>query len=341
MSDTPPPIPDAAGRTVTLDDVARIAKVSAITVSRVINRPHLVSERTAKRVRSAIARTGYVPNLLAGGLVSQRSRLVIALVPSVANPAFTETMTHLGTRLAAARYQLLLCQSELPHQEESTLIDAVLSRRPDALVLTKPLSTPTARQRLLARGLPVVESWELNADPIEALVGFSHAAAGAAMARHMLDHGYQRIGLLWSEDQRAETRRRACLETLIEAGVAVGAQAAVPVPVGMRHGREGLARLLEMDPRLDAVICSIDLLAQGVLAEAQARGLRVPHDLGVLGFGDFEFAAHTHPRLSTVRVDSARIGELAADHLLRRLEGDKPTSLVHDVGFELLVREST
>ncbi len=324
---------------VTLDDVARLAQVSAITVSRVINRPGMVSERTAKRVRKAIDKIGYVPNLAAGSLVSQRSRLVIVVMPSIANHVFVETIRHLSQALAKERYQLMLCQSGYSEQSEIELVDTLLSRRPDGLVLTTALSNESARQRLINRDLPVVEAWELKDQPIDAVVGFSHAAAGAAMAAHMLAKGYRRFGLVWSNDARAASRLHACRATLLAAGATVLETVLVEVPVSVGYGRSGLTQILDHHSDIDAVICSIDLLAQGVLAEAQARGLRVPEQLGVMGFGDLDFAAHIQPPLTTVRADGARIGQLAAQFLLQRIEGRVGRGeLVEDVGFEIVER---
>lgn len=340
-ADTAGPKPGPA-TPATLDDVAKMAKVSPITVSRVINRPELVSEKTAKKVRNAIRKTGYVPNLLAGALVSQRSRLVIVVVPNIANRAFVDTITQLGQRLAAARYQLLLSQSDLSPARESELIDAILARRPDGIVLTRRLHSAAAREKLIARGVPVIETWELAPEPIDTVVGFSHEAVGQAMARHIVERGHRRIGLVWSDDDRATRRRQACVETLEQAGLEIVGCELEAVPVNMGHGREAMARLLARGVAMDAVICSIDLLAQGVMAEAQSHGLRVPQDLAVMGFGNLEFAAHTHPRLSTVNVDGGRIGLRTAELLLQRIEGSLGRGeQMEDVGFNLVVREST
>ncbi|MHA6194667.1 LacI family DNA-binding transcriptional regulator [Pseudomonas wadenswilerensis] len=326
----------------TLDDVAKMAKVSPITVSRVINRPELVSEKTQKKVRLAIRKTGYVPNMLAGALVSQRSRLVIVVVPTIANRAFVDTIDQLGQRLAAARYQLLISQSDLDVSGESGLIDAILARRPDGIVLTRRLQSAEAREKLVARGVPVVETWELADSPIDTVVGFSHEAVGRAMAGHIVERRHQRVGLVWSDDDRATRRRLACVETLESGGVEVVACEFEKVPVNMGNGREAMARLLASEVKMDAVICSIDLLAQGVMAEAQARGLRVPEDVAVMGFGNLEFAAHTHPRLSTVNVDGGRIGLRTAELLLQRIDGSLGRGVqVEDVGFSVVIREST
>jgi LacI family gluconate utilization system Gnt-I transcriptional repressor len=112
-------------------------------------------------------------------------------------------------------------------------------------------------------------------------------------------------------------------------------------PSTLRLGREGLARLLDAGHRLDAVFCATDALAQGVLTEAHARRLSVPGELAVMGFGDQDFAAHTFPALSTVHVDRAAIGRLAAEAILARLERQTRMRKVIDVGFEIAERAST
>lgn len=328
--------------TATLNDVAKLAKVSPITVSRVLNHPHMVSEKTARRVRNAIAKTGYVPNLLAGGLVSQRSRLVIVVIPTIGHRAFVDTVSVLAQRLAEHRYQLLLCQAGYSGQAEADLIDGILARRPDGLVLTTPLRSAAARERLVARGVPVVETWQLTQDPVDCLVGFSHQAAGTAMARFLIERGHRHIALIWASDIRAQWRFDACTSALADAGVEPVAVERVDVPVQVGFGRQAMARILDSGAALDGVLCSIDLLAQGALAELQARGRRVPEDIAVMGFGDLEFAADLHPRLTSVRIDGAGIGSLAAELILRRIEGLAGRGAERiDVGFEIVEREST
>ena len=326
----------------TLHDVARVAGVAIVTVSRVLNHPDKVSEATAKRVRSAIAQTGYVPNLLAGALVSQRSRLVIIVIPTLAHRAFVNTVNELARCLEKARYQLLIYQSGYLMDDEATMIDSLLSRRPDGIVLTTPLKTKTARDRLTSRKIPVIETWQLHHRPIDEQVGFSHEAVGTEMGAYMAAKGYRRVGMLWSQDERAQLRGQACHDALEAAGVEVLQLIEMPVPVTVHFGREGLTRLLASHRWMDAVICSIDILAQGVIIEAQRRGLRIPQDLAVMGFGDLEFAADLYPALTTVRVDAKHIGKLTAELLLARFaEQGTGTRQSIDIGFKIVEREST
>jgi LacI family gluconate utilization system Gnt-I transcriptional repressor len=335
-----------ASGSVTLSDVAKLAGVSPITVSRVLNRPELVTADTIAIVRDAIARTGYVPNLLAGGLASRRSRLVAAIFPTIANSMFAETMEALADRLGEAGYQVLLGLSGYPAAREDDLLEAILSRRPDGILLTGIIHSPGTRQRLLAAGVPVVEIWDFTPTPIDMLVGFSHEKAGAAVADHLHAKGYRRFAMIEADDDRAALRRRGFLAASARRGVTGVPVITVPAPGLLRTGREAMARLLDRSPldgfqRPDAVFCSSDALAQGVLAEVQSRGMILPGDIAVMGFGDLDFAAHTFPALSTVRIDRRAIGTLAADALLARVNGLSGGGGVIDIGFEVIERAST
>lgn len=325
---------------VTLEDVARLAGVAPITVSRVLNHPELVTKETLDLVRNAIARTGYVPNLLAGGLASKRSRLVAAIVPTIGNSIFAETVESLTDRLAEAGYKVLLGLSGYPPAREDELLAAVLGRRPDAVFLTGITHSAETRQRLLTAKIPVVETWDLTPTPIDMLIGFSHEEAGRAVADHLVGKGYRRFGIVWADDERAAKRRQGFIGGLAQKGIAAVQAGIVTAPGNLKRGREGLSRLLENGPCPEVIFCSSDALAQGVLTEAHARGMQVPRDVAVIGFGDLEFAPHLYPSLSTVRIDRKAVGILAAEAMLARIDG-KPVEKVTDIGFEIVERDST
>jgi LacI family gluconate utilization system Gnt-I transcriptional repressor len=332
--------PRATG-SVTLADVAKLAGVSPITVSRVFNHPELVTPETIAHVQQVIARTGYVPNLLAGGLASKRSRLVAAIVPSITNAIFVETVQALTDRLWEAGYQVLLGLSGYPPAREEALLAAVLSRRPDAIVLTGINHSAPARQRLMAAKIPIVETWDMTPTPIDMLVGFSHEQVGAAVARHLLARGHRRLGMIWADDERALARRRGVLNELAARGVPEPRIETVPAPSTLGLGRQGLARLLDAGQPPTAVFCSSDLLAHGALEEARSRGLAMPEQLALMGFGDLDFAQHTFPALSSVRVDRAAIGRRAAEMILARMSHEALPANVVDVGFTIIDRATT
>ncbi|VXC92221.1 LacI family transcriptional regulator, gluconate utilization system Gnt-I transcriptional repressor [Pseudomonas sp. 8Z] len=331
-----------SGNAPTLIDVAKVAGVSPITVSRALGRPEVVTAATRKRVLEAVRATGYVPNMAAGALASSRSRLVAVFLPTIANSIFSDTVQALTDRLAVAGYQTLLGLTGYSPEQEEALLEAVLGRRPDGIVLTGTEHTQASRERLARVGMPVVEAWDLAAQALDMQVGFSHEAVGRAVADYLLRKGYRRISVVSLDDPRGLRRYRSLAQALAEQGVELIDTQILPAPATLGVGREGCARLLQVGRAGDVVVCSSDTLAQGVLAEAASRGLRVPEDLAVIGFGDLSSAAYSHPPLTTIRIDGARIGNAIAEALLARIAepnlARQPLRL--DVGFELVRRGS-
>lgn len=326
---------------VTLKDVARVAGVSPITVSRAIHKPELVKPHTVEAVQRAVQVTGYIPNQLAGALTGSKTRLIAAIVPQISNSIFVETIQALSDRLWRSNYQLLLGLSGYHNAREEELMLAILSRRPDGIVLTGIRHAPEIRQKIISTGTPVVEIWDQSLSPIDMVVGFSHEKVGEAMATHLLERGYKNIAMLWLDDDRSTRRRIAFSEKLQSNGGRVVAMVLSASPATLQHGREGLSKLIAQGHRFDAVACGSDPLAHGVLTEAFARGLNIPEQLGVIGFGDFDFAAYTHPALTTIKIDRKAIGELAAESLLKKIAGEEPKQRIIDVGFEVVVRGSS
>jgi len=342
MSSEPTPAKRSRRRSgaVTLHDVARLAAVAPITASRALNTPERVSSEVRQKVADAVRLTGYVPNLLAGGLASTRSRLIAAVVPTIAGPVFLQTIQALTAALAEHGYQLMLGQSGYVDSREDALLEAIIGRRPDGIVLTGIMHSSEGRRRLLACGIPVVETWDLTPTPIDMLVGFSHAEVGRAVAAFLHAKGRRRLAVVAGDDERS-TRRHDAFKAAAQAlGLPPVAMVVVPAPTTLKSGRKALAELLQGGEGIDAVFCSSDLLALGVLTEAQARGLAVPTQLAVVGFGDLEFAADLHPALTTVHIDSTAIGQQAARFIVARAEGREVDQAIVDIGFSIVDRES-
>lgn len=327
---------------VTLHDVARLAGVAPITASRAVNTPDQVSEEVRKKVHDAIARTGYVPNRLAGGLASTRSKLVAAVFPTLSGMVFLRTMQALDETLAARGYQLMVGQSGYADSREDALLEAIIGRRPDGIVLTGIVHSAEGRRRLIASGIPIVETWDLTPTPIDMLVGFSHADVGRQVARFLHGKGRRQLAIVLGDDERASRRLEAYKAAARELHLPEVEVDIVPAPTTMRSGREALGRILARAPSsVDAVFCSSDLLALGVLTEAQARGIAVPDRLAIVGFGDLELSADAHPSLTTVQINGDGIGRQAARFILDRLDGQPVDPRVIDIGFSIIERAST
>ncbi|HSC63977.1 MAG TPA: LacI family DNA-binding transcriptional regulator [Caldimonas sp.] len=326
---------------VTLHDVAKLAGVAPITASRALNTPAQVSDMVRAKVADAIARTGYVPNFLAGGLASHRSRLVAAVVPTISGPVFLQTIQSLTEALAERGYQLMLGQSGYSSDREDALLGAIIGRRPDGIVLTGIVHSAEGRRRLLAAAIPVVETWDLTPTPIDMLVGFSHEEVGRSVAAFLHAKGRRRLAVISGSDERALRRQAAFAATARLLGLGDVRSIVVPAPTTLRSGRAALVELMQGGPKPDAVFCSSDLLALGVMTQAQVSAIAVPKRLAIVGFGDLEFAADVHPALTTVRIDGGAIGRQASQFIVDRAEGRAPAARVVDIGFSVVERETT
>jgi LacI family gluconate utilization system Gnt-I transcriptional repressor len=287
-----------------------------------------------------VARTGYVPNRMAGGLASSRSRLIAAVVPSTVVSVFMETIEALNGTLFEGGYQLMLGQSGYSAAREELLLEAIIGRRPDGIFLTGILPPGKGRTRLLASGIPVVETWDLTPTPIDMLVGFSHVEIGREVARFLMDKGYQHLALVRADDDRAGRRATAFKEAVAQRGWPPVHEVNVGAERTLKSGRDACARLLAQAPGVQAVFCSSDLLALGVMTEARARGLDVPGQLAVMGFGDVPFVSDMVPSLTTVRINGADIGARAARCLMDRAAGRPVEPRIVDVGFSVVERDS-
>ena len=324
----------------TIDEVAAAAGVSTATVSRFFNSPEKLKEKTAKRVRDAVNRIDYIPNLLAGGLASNRSRLVAAVIPAMTQSIFASTIQALTDSLANEGYSVMLGLTGNADEHVRQQLVSIIGRRPDGIILTGPTLDTAARRQLRGTGITTIETWDLPADPIDLVVGLSHEAVGVAVARHALARGRRRAFVISASGVRALARRYGFSRTMLEGGAPEPAIATFVGATTFGYGRSTLAAHLDSGARPDLVVCSSDWSAHGALEELQRRGIRVPDDIAVIGFGDLEFAAEVNPALTTVKIDGAVIGKQAAKFLMLRTQGKKIDNPVVDIGFSLIVRAS-
>ncbi|WP_292058473.1 MULTISPECIES: LacI family DNA-binding transcriptional regulator [unclassified Martelella] len=322
-------------------DVARMAGVSASTVSRRLSGSHLVSDDVGARIDAAVRALDYAPNAVASGLAGSRargrSRTVAVIVPALA--AFAAMTDELMVQLESGGYQVMIAATHYDAEREEALVRALLSWSPAALVMVGRCHSRAALQALLADGLPVVEVGELIDRPIDANIGFSHRAVGRTVARHFLAAGARRLGLAvvaLPGDRRAADRALGLREIAAEADVPV-IEHVSPERATTRAGATALADLMDRAEAPDAILCSNDLVALGALFEAGRRGLDLPRDLRLCGYGDFDFAAETPVPLSSVRPPDREIAREAAALLLARFAGRAPPPPA-DTDFTHLVR---
>jgi LacI family transcriptional regulator, gluconate utilization system Gnt-I transcriptional repressor len=332
-----------------MEDIAAKAGVSTMTISRALRTPDALAPDTLNRILAIVKQSGYVPDSIAGGLASKRSGFVSLLVPSINNLHFAETAAALKQVLATAGLQVLLGLTNYEAQAEERLVETMLRRRPEALVLTNDGHSARTRKLLAEAAIPVIDTWETPTKLIAQTghsVGFSNKAAAIAMTNHLISRGYQNIGYI-GEASDAGTRGRHRRDGFIEAMQAAQMDGTRQIslsapPVGMLEGRRAFDELMKRWPDTNAVMCVSDPCAFGALSSCQIRGWSVPNRMAIAGFGAFEISASAVPSISTISVSGVEIGRAAGDMILAILSGkSRLKSKRINIATELLIRQST
>jgi LacI family transcriptional regulator, gluconate utilization system Gnt-I transcriptional repressor len=332
MSATEPDLPPSAP---TLSAVAKLAGVSSMTVSRVLRVPGVVAPETRDRVEAAMRELGYVPNQLAGALASARTRSVGVLVPTIANSIFADTVQGLSDELEPRGYAVILAQSRYDAAREDHMLAALLSRRPEAIIMVGSPATDDGARLLRRAGIAIVETWELPASPIDAVAGFDNYQAGVAVARHLVAQGRRGFAFIGGDDPRATRRWCGFADTLAEL------DAQPPRRLILDRNASGSVAALAELPGVDAVFAANDAHAIGFMSGLRKAGLlrdaapAAEQPVAVIGLGDLEMGRLIVPSLSTIRVHGDAIGRTAAKLILTR-EGPRRV----DLGFELVLRDS-
>lgn len=328
---------------ITLKQVAERVGVSAITVSRALRQPELVSEQVRARVLEAVESLNYLPDPAASALASNQTNVIGVLIPSVTNNVFSAVLSGIYDRVANTRYQLQLGNTRYRVSDEEKLLRTFFSQKPAGLIVAGVDQSRASRDLLSEGRCPVVQIMDLGDQPIDMMVGFSHVEGARAGTAHLIEGGYRRIAFLGARmDPRTQRRLagyRAALETagLFDERLVSTTPAASSVTLG----GEMLADLLSKAPDVDAVFCNNDDVALGALFECQRRNIRVPQDFGIVGFNDLEMMGATCPSLTSVRTHRYEMGQRALSMLIEAIEGRRPRDAVVDLGFELQRRQST
>jgi LacI family gluconate utilization system Gnt-I transcriptional repressor len=333
-------VTDALG-TVSLEDVARQAGVSIMTVSRAFRRPDALSEETLSRVLQAADALGYLPNQIASGLRSRRSQTVACVIPTISSPVYANVVQGIADAITADGYSLVLGTSNYGVDEERRVMRSLLAYRPEAVVLAGGDHRPELTRSLVQLRAPIVELWELVPKPLDMNVGFSNYNAGAAIVDHLIKVGSRRVAFMTVKAEHARVRaRRAAYETAVK-NMLGHEPIVVATDLSIEGGRRAMKRLRLDHSDVDGLFCTSDSIALGAMLQAAEMGLNVPDEIAIAGFGDFDIARHIPPGLTTVRVPEYRVGQVAGQMILDRLLGRPEGSLTVDVGFELVTRGSS
>lgn len=343
MSTTPKVARSRATGRMTLSDVARLAGVSPITVSRALRGERAVEASLVARVQAAAQALGYVPDPAARALASRRSAQVVVLVPMLSNALFVDLLEAVQRSLRPAGYQVLMGVTHYDAAEEENLLRELLQHRPAGLLITGREQNETSRQLIAQSAVPCVHLMEAVQDEGVYSVGFSQIDAGAEMTRHLLQRGHRHIVFAAAQlDSRTLQRLAGWRQALERAGLyQPGLEWRNPATSSMALGAEMFSDILHQQPATDAIFFCNDDLAQGALLAALRRGIKVPQQVAIAGFNDLTGSDQMLPALTTVRTPRGEIGSAAAAMLLALLNGEAVARPRVDLGYQLIERDST
>ena len=329
----------------TMADIARLAGVSAMTVSRALRPDSSISDTTRQRIVEIADQLGYVMDSTAAGLSSGRTGFIATTIPSINNSNFADTVRGLTEGLADTGLQILLGYTDYDPAKEEQLVEQFLRRRPEAVVVSGGSHTDRCRRLLERADIPVIETWDLPKDPIGDVVGFSNRRASKLMVEHFVAQGFERIAFIGgdtSRDTRGLDRRRGFIEAAEEMGLAADRVLASGIPpITMHDGAKAIGHLLEKWPDTQAVMCVSDLSAFGALNACLRKGLKLPDELAIAGFGAYDLAEYSIPTLTTIDVSAYDIGRRTAAGIVELLRGNGDMASPILVEPKLIAREST
>jgi LacI family gluconate utilization system Gnt-I transcriptional repressor len=328
---------------VRLQEVAAVAGVSTITVSRCISNPGRVSARTREHVLKVAAELGYIPNRLASSLASARSMVVGVVVPTIANPIHGIITQGVADVLEPAGYQLLLGNSHFSRSNEMALVRTFLGHRVDGIILTGQDHAEECLDMLRRARTPMVEMFDYNPDPLDLSVGSSNFDAGASLGQYMMARGRKHfafVGHTGLDDSRMMARLYGLQAQCRENGIGEPLHYQISSDPGTGSGGEVVGAILREAPQTDAIIFAGHQVAVGAIRYALELRIDVPGRIAIASFGDSPIAQWISPSLTTVRFPVRETGVEAGRLMLERLAGRMPRQKAVRLGFEILSRES-
>jgi len=328
----------------TMADVAREAKVSVATVSRLLNNKGTVSPETAARVFAAIEKLDYEPNLLARNFRRNESRVILLLSPNVTNPYYSRILAGIGDAGAEVGYSALIYNTGDDRERERAALEMLKKRRADGAIL---MSSSMDCGWLLeyAERFPIVQCSEYGPDVDIPHVSIDNYKATQEAMEYLIALGHRRIATISAENEYISTRLRldAYCDTLVKNDIAVNEAyiAYASRDYSFKSGKARARELLSVTPRPTAIFCISDTLALGAITAAKEMGYRVPEDVTVIGFDDVEHTTMLHPYITTVAQPCYELGRQAAQLLFSVIMHNTVPQRQVILEHRLIVRESS
>jgi len=310
----------------TIFDVARAARVSASTVSHVVNGTRFVSDDARARVQSAIESLGYRPNALARSLRRGRSHTLGLILPDSANPYFAEIGRELETAAFEAGFSVVLCNSGNDPEKERLYVNVLARNQVDGILLVAAGDRAEIVPSLSEKELPVVMLDREAARPGLDCIIADNVAGGRLATHHLVELGHRRIACVSGPPRVSSSAQRLAgyRKALAEAGLRFDARLVRPGDFRPESGWAAARKLLALPRPPTAIFACNDLMAMGVLRAAHELGRSVPGELAVIGYDDIELSRYTIPPLSTVAQPKREMAREALRLMTQRLGSGSP-----------------
>ncbi|MDC0738903.1 LacI family DNA-binding transcriptional regulator [Cognatishimia sp. SS12] len=320
---------------VTIKDVARAAGVSDATVSRALNRPDDVSEKTRKLIEAAIAQVSYVPNPIARAMKSGRTYTIGALIPTLDHAIFAKFISSLEAELDKEGYSLVVAVTDADPDLETHKAQKLIDMGIEGLVVSGLAHNNALIEKANRFHIPLVATSYYEPDAQLPTIGYDNSATAQMGLQFLADLGHQKILIL-----HGPTANNDRTLSRIEGLKAQRGTANLEF-IETTLDLEGAERALAPNPlEASAIFCMSDILAIGALFHLQRRGLRVPDEMSLMGFDDLEFSAHTNPPLTTIHLPIVEMGQRSAQEICAFLRGDRDITAA-ELMPEIITRGST
>ncbi len=324
-------------------DVARMAGVSAQTVSRYFKNPDLIGLGNRERIAKVVADTGYFPNPAASTLSANRTNLVAVIVPTIDHSIFSDAVAGLAQTLEARNHGLMIATNGFSLEKEEQQVERFLAHKVAGIVLIGQHHSERTTRLLRASGTPTVELLEIDNPPIDIAIGLSNLAAARDLTSRLIALGRRRIGFISAPPEgndRVQRRLEGYRAALESAGLPFDPGLVAGAEFRIENGARVFSQMHAERPDIDAVI-SNDILGLGVQLQCARLGLAVPEDVAITGFDDLEVSSILERKLTTVKISGFEMGTLAGEMLLERQSRDAIAPEVVDLGYEILWRDTT
>ena len=328
----------------TIKDIAREAGVSPRSVSYAVNGTGRISAETRERILKIAERLNYQPNILAKGLVGQKTYLIGVVLPYLSSSFFTDIINGIEECCVGDGFDIILGNSSSRTVSEKNVIKRMVNRQVDGIICCPDPRYFEFYQELKATNLPLIQimTHVRGVDATSLLVDDEHG--GYIAAKHLLDLGHERIGFLDYQESFYEEiglRKNGFLRALLEKGISLEVNRySEPSDLTIEGGYAAALKLLERNPSLTAIFAATDRAAIGAVQAVLSLGRRVPEDISIIGYDDIDLAEHQvlYP-LTTVAQPKELIGEISYGMLGRLIAGESVASQL--LTPELVPRKTT